>query len=100
MLRPREGLPAKFQTNTTALLQKEVDQAMKYLMELQEQKDLFEKEIQDVYARCDAIKADLKKESDLEELRVHMEGRTKQTIDKSDEFWRRKFNIHREGKKT
>jgi len=99
-LRPREGMPAKFLTKTTDMLKKDVDNAMKYLMELQEQKDLFEKEMQDVFSRCDAIKADLKKESDLEELRVHMEGRTKGTISEDSEFWRRKFNIHREGKKT
>jgi len=97
-LRPREGLPAKFMTKTTDLLKKDVDNAMKYLLELQEQKDLFEREIQEVYARCDAIKAALKKESDLEELRVHMEGRTKGQIADDSEFWRRKFNIHREKK--
>jgi len=97
-LRPREGLPATFMAKTQALLKKDVDNAMKYLLELQEQKDLFEREIQKVYARCDEIKADLKKESDLEELRVHMEGRTKGQIAEDSEFWRRKFNIHREKK--
>merc|ERR1712129_267504 len=94
-LRPREGLPAAFMTKTQGILKKDVDNAMKYLLELQEQKDLFEQQVKEVYARCDAIKTDLKKESDLEELRVHMEGRTKGQIAEDSEFWRRKFNIHR-----
>lgn len=97
-LRPREGLPAAFTTKTQDAMKKDVNSAHKYLMELQEQKDLFEREIQQVYSRCAAIKADLKKESDLEELRVHMEGRTKSTIADDSDFWRRKFNIHREKK--
>jgi len=97
-LRPREGLNAKFTADTEAKLQKQVSNAHKYLLELQEQKDLFEREIQEVYARCDAIKAALKKERDLEDLRVHMEGRTKGQIADDSDFWRRKFNIHREKK--
>jgi len=97
-LRPREGLPPSFVSKTQDKLKKEVETAQKYLLELQDQKDLFEKEIQTVNTRCDVIKAALKKESDLEELRVHMEGRTKGQIADGDEFWRRKFNIHREKK--
>jgi len=97
-LRPREGLPASFTAKTQDKLKKDVDNAMKYLLELQEQKDLFEREIKQVYERCDEIKADLKKESDLEELRVHMEERTKGETPHDSEFWRRKFNIHREKK--
>jgi len=95
---PREGLNPKFTADTEAKLQKKVSNAHKYLQELQEQKDLFEREIQEVYARCDAIKAALKKERDLEDLRVHMEGRTKGQIADDSDFWRRKFNIHREKK--
>lgn len=65
---------------TKDLLKKEVDGCMKYLLELQQQKDLYESGIKEIYERCDAIKAMLKKESDLEDLRMYMEKQTQEKI--------------------
>lgn len=90
-------LPVNAQQKTKDLLKKEVDGHMKYLLELQEQKDLYQQEVLDVYVRCDEIKLALKKESDLEDLRMHMERRTEKNIDKEHPFWRTKFNIHSSG---
>lgn len=64
---------------TKALLQKRIDNAKKYLLELQEQKAHYETEIQEVYDKCAAIKASIKKENDLEAIRSDM---TKQTRDR------------------
>mmetsp|Transcript_61068 Transcript_61068/g.160571 ORF Transcript_61068/g.160571 Transcript_61068/m.160571 type:complete len:254 (-) Transcript_61068:71-832(-) len=78
---------------TKELMKKEVDGAMKYLLELQEQKDMYEVHIKEIYAKCDEIKALLKKERDLEDLRMDMEHQTKAAIHDESPFWRTKFNI-------
>ena len=78
---------------TKDLMKKEVDGAMKYLLELQEQKDMYESHVKEIYTRCDEIKALLKKERDLEDLRQHMEGQTRAAIMDDNPFWRTKFNI-------
>jgi len=67
-------LPINAQQKTKDMLKKEVDGYMKYLLELQEQK-----------------------ESDLEDLRMHMEQRTRDKLDPEQPFWRTKFNIHSSG---
>jgi len=90
--RPRDGLAEKVVLNTKTKLQRDVDQARKYLLELQEQRDLYEQEIVEVYQKCASIKADLKKESSLEELRVYMEARNKPPADQEP----RRFKIHRD----
>lgn len=63
----------------------------------QEQKDMYENEHRTVYSKCDDIKLALKKESDLENLREHMERRTQKNVDPNHAFWSTKFNIHRAG---
>jgi len=85
-------LPDSAKDATKQLLKKEVDRQMKYLLELQEQKDMYEDSIQSIYAKCDAIKAELKKEADLEDLRCSMEKSTKDKIAPDSPFWRTKFN--------
>lgn len=74
-------------------LQKEVDHHMKYLLELQEHKDMYEEELKQIYTRCDSIKATIKKETDLEELREHMERKQKERVGNESIFWKTKFNI-------
>merc|ERR1712050_303225 len=86
-------LPANCPEWRKANLKKEVDGHMKYLMELQEQKDLYEEEVKVIYERCDAIKATIKKENDLEELREHMERKQKERVGAESIFWKTKFNI-------
>jgi hypothetical protein len=74
-------------------LKKEVDHHMKYLLELQEHKDMYEEELKTIYTRCDSIKATIKKETDLEELREHMERKQKERVGSESIFWKTKFNI-------
>jgi hypothetical protein len=74
-------------------LKKEVDGHMKYLLELQEQKDKYEEATRDVYTRCDSIKSTIKKETDLEDLRGFMEKRQKERVGGESVFWKTKFNI-------
>mmetsp|Transcript_32174 Transcript_32174/g.74191 ORF Transcript_32174/g.74191 Transcript_32174/m.74191 type:complete len:84 (+) Transcript_32174:569-820(+) len=66
---------------------------MKQLLELQQQKDMYEQQIKEIYDRCDAIKATIKKENDLEDLRLTMEKQTKEKISSDSPFWKAKFNI-------
>jgi len=73
---------------------KEIEAHNKYLLELQEQKDMYAKEVSDIYAQCSEMKLALKKESDLEDLRMYMEGVTKKKVDAESPFWKTKFNIH------
>lgn len=87
-------LPANATDKTKITLKKEVDNAMKYLLELQEQKDMYENQIKTVYDRCDSIKETIRKEAELDELREFMETQTKSRISQESPFWRTKFNIH------
>jgi len=86
-------LPANCQEKTKTLLKKEVDSTKDRLLELQHQRDLYEENIKQVYSRCDTIKATMKKENDLEDLRKGMEKSTKGKIHENSPFWRTKFNI-------
>lgn len=88
-------LPKNCQEKTKKILESECQACMKYLLECQEQRDLYEQHIKDVYARCDAIKATIKKENDLEDLRMFMEKGTQERLRESGQeelAWRTKFN--------
>jgi len=93
-------LPASAQEKTRALMKKEVDGCLKYLLELQEQKDMYEQSVQDIYAQCSAIKASKLTEKGLEDLRQHMEANTKDKIHDNSPFWRTKFNVKSQGAKA
>lgn len=97
--RPREGLPAKMKTKTEEMLKKDVDIATKNLLELQEQKDLFAREIQDVYDRCATIKAQLRQQHFLEDMRNKQEAKTREQFSDDNPFWGNKFNITTNQKK-
>ncbi|CAE7250639.1 unnamed protein product [Symbiodinium sp. CCMP2456] len=86
-------LPVNCAQKTRDLMKKEVDSCMKQLLELQQQKDMYEQQIKEIYDRCDAIKATIKKENDLEDLRLTMEKQTKEKISSDSPFWKAKFNI-------
>jgi len=73
-------------------MKKEVDNLTKYLIELQEQKDMYETEITAVYDRCANIKGMIKKETDLEDLRQTLEAHTRDRIPQDAAFWKTKFN--------
>mmetsp|Transcript_1558 Transcript_1558/g.2357 ORF Transcript_1558/g.2357 Transcript_1558/m.2357 type:complete len:250 (+) Transcript_1558:84-833(+) len=86
-------LPSNAIEKVKALLKKEVDGSMKYLLELQTQKDMYENQVKEIYSKCDSIKMTIKKENDLEDLRMTMEKGTKDKINGESPFWRTKFNI-------
>jgi len=76
-------------------LEKTVKKHKTYLLELQEQKDLYSQAIEDIYTRCATIKQGIKNENDLEELRQEMTGRVKQRFLSDDGFWKSSFNCTR-----
>mmetsp|Transcript_31677 Transcript_31677/g.73991 ORF Transcript_31677/g.73991 Transcript_31677/m.73991 type:complete len:247 (+) Transcript_31677:90-830(+) len=86
-------LPPNAAEKTKKIMKDVVDQNMKYLLELQEQKDMYETCIQDVWSKCASIKATIKKETDLEDLRMALEKGTKEKIPRDSQFWRTKFNM-------
>lgn len=88
----RATLPKDCKEKTREMLNKEVSDSMKYLLELQDQRDMYDSCTQDIWARCDTIKQTIKKETDLEDLRHDMSQRTKDRIDYDDPFWKTKFN--------
>jgi len=77
---------------TKELIKKEVQGHLKYLLELQEQKDMYQSHIGEVNDRCANIKGTIKKENDLEELRMTLENHTKDRIPHDAAFWKTKFN--------
>merc|ERR1719440_2510379 len=77
---------------TKELIKKEVQHNLKYLLELQEQKDMYQAHTAQVNERCDSIKGLIKKENDLEELRMTLENHTKDRIPHDAAFWKTKFN--------
>merc|ERR1719440_2221418 len=83
---------------TKELLKKEVQHNLKYLLELQEQKDMYQAHTAQVNERCDSIKGLIKKENDLEELRMTLENHTKDRIPHDAAFWKTKFNTRGNGK--
>lgn len=85
-------LPGNCQEKTKKLLETEVKGKKDYLLELQEQRDLYKSRIKEIYDRCSGIKSDIKKERDLDELRHMMSHRIRGRIDENDVFWRTKFN--------
>jgi len=90
----KKTLPKNAQQKTTDMHVKEVQLTMKYMIELQDQRDMYDTCIQDIWARCHKIKQDIKKETDLEDLRHEMSQRTKDRVEVDDPFWRTKFNTH------
>eukprot|EP00929_Paragymnodinium_shiwhaense_P095466 TRINITY_DN5660_c0_g4_i1.p1 TRINITY_DN5660_c0_g4~~TRINITY_DN5660_c0_g4_i1.p1 ORF type:complete len:229 (-),score=65.26 TRINITY_DN5660_c0_g4_i1:209-895(-) len=87
-------LPANATEKTKKILKEDVEAKMKYLLELQEQRDMYEEQIKRVYDRCDAVKETIRKEAELDELREFMEGQTRSKINSDSPFWRTKFNVH------
>lgn len=77
---------------TKEMLKKEVQAHLKYLLELQDQKDMYQAQMGSVLDRCDAIKGLIQKENDLEELRMTLENHTKDRIPHDAAFWKTKFN--------
>jgi len=74
------------------MVKKEVQQHLKYLLELQEQKDMYQAHVAEVNERCDLIKGMIGKENALEELRMTLENHTKDRIPHDAAFWKTKFN--------
>lgn len=75
------------------MFKKELETIMKYLLTLQEQRDMYENSIKEVYDRCSQIRTTIKSEADLDELRQFMEAQTRAAKKPDDVFWRTKFDI-------
>jgi len=88
----RATLPENARQNTKDKLDREVTDTKKYLLELQDQRDMYEDCTQDIWTRCDTIKRTIKKETDLEDLRQEMSNRVKNRFDPEDPFWSTRFN--------
>mmetsp|Transcript_14964 Transcript_14964/g.32943 ORF Transcript_14964/g.32943 Transcript_14964/m.32943 type:complete len:249 (+) Transcript_14964:46-792(+) len=63
----RDTLPKD--SKATKAHEKEVDDHTTHLKHLQEQRDLYEAHVQAVFTRCEQIKADIRKENFLDEIR-------------------------------
>jgi hypothetical protein len=64
-----------------------------HLLTLQDQKDMYESCIEDIWERCKQIKESIRTENDLESLRKELSARVQLTYAPDDEFWTQKFNI-------
>lgn len=71
-----------------------------HLLLLQEQKDMYETCISDIWTRCDEIKKSIRQENDLESLRQECSDRVRQSYMPDDEFWEQKFNVTSPKNKT
>lgn len=94
----KANLPASASTKAKDELEKNVTKTKKYLLELQEQKDMYQMYIDQIFERCSQIKRSIKKENDLEELREEMSNRVKHRFDPDDAFWKTTFNARRDDK--
>jgi len=90
----RATLAAECQQRTKDKMDAEVASVKKYLLELQDQKDLYRTCTEEIWARCDHIKSTIKGETDLEKLRREMTSRVKAKFPRDDPFWRTNFNVH------
>jgi chromosome segregation ATPase len=76
-----------------AEIKTEIDDFKAHLLTLQEQKDMYESCIQDIWARCHQIKESIRTENDLESLRKELSQRVQQQYAPDDEFWSTKFSL-------
>lgn len=91
----RGNLPAMASVKAKDELDGNVKKFKKYLLELQEQRDMYQTKIDAIFERCAQIKRGIKKETDLEELRMEMTGRVKAKFVAEDNFWSTQFNCTR-----
>lgn len=68
--RRRDSLPENATQKTIDKLDADVKNYKTYLLELQQQRDLYDQEIQKIFSRCDQIKATIKKQQQLEKVRA------------------------------
>jgi len=95
----RRTLPKNPSAKSMTALDTEVSQLKGHLLELQEQKDLYDVCVAEIWTRCDQIKAVIKKENDLESLRQELSDRVKAKFDSDDPFWTTPFNARSPQKK-
>jgi hypothetical protein len=90
----KTSLPASAAQKAREKVEQNITASKARLLELQEQKDLYNECVQQLWDRCDFIKAELKKEEQLEALRQEMTAKIRDRIDANDAFWSKKFNFH------
>jgi len=79
-------------TKTQEQLKTKIKEYKEYLLELQQQKDLYETLRKEIWDRCMEIKKTIRHENNLEELREEMTERVRHYFPLTDEFWQSKFN--------
>jgi len=89
----RATLSETVQQRVKDRLDKEVESIKKYLLELQDQRDLYRTITENIWGRCAAIKAIIKEEGMLEDLRYETAQRIKDEIPPGADFWDREFSV-------
>lgn len=74
--------------------EKEFVDTKEQLLRLQDQRDLFNDLISQIWDRCAEIKAEIKREEDLKELRDQLSLRVKEKYPPNDPFWKTEFSVH------
>ena len=90
--RRRASLPDSAPAKTREMMDDAISGYKARLLEVQDQKDGYEKAVEKVVARCLQIKASIKKENDLEALRLELTERVKNKFAKDDPFWTTAFD--------
>jgi chromosome segregation ATPase len=74
-------------------IKEQIEDFKSHLLTLQEQKDMYEGCIEDIWNRCHQIKESIRAENDLESLRKELSARVQQQHAPDDEFWGSKFSL-------
>merc|ERR1719174_3665130 len=88
------NMSAAVAKKTAELLANKITEYKAYLLELQEQKDLYQSLTKEIWDRCNEIKKLVRHENNLEELREEMTERVRSYFPLTDEFWSQKFNCN------
>lgn len=91
------ALPPSASEKAKTALKDDVVHSKKQLLELQTQKDMYEKEKEKIFDRCKVIKESIKKENDLEQLREEMTNSIRQKYEPNHTFWSTQFDVTQKG---
>jgi hypothetical protein len=86
-------LPPSASSKTRGMLETQIKEYKDYLLILQDQRDQYEDQLQQVQVECQQIKSTIKQENDLESLRREQVQRVKQAYGPGDEFWQSTFSV-------
>jgi hypothetical protein len=87
----RASLPDIAPAKTKELMDNSIQEYKTRLLEVQDQRDAYDLAVKKIMARVAQIKASLKKERDLEALRMQLTERVKSKFSHDDPFWKKTF---------